>query len=96
MIMYGTGDPIEALGILAPRVVSVHAKDGDWPPKGVPGGLGTEQPLGKGSVGMERLVAKLKEIGYTGTLNIEREIPDHHQQLEDIRSGVKLLQMLRS
>jgi sugar phosphate isomerase/epimerase len=96
MIMYGTGDPIEALGILAPRVVSVHAKDGDWPPTGVPGGLGVEQPLGKGSVGMERLVAKLREVGYGGTLNIEREVSDHQQQLADIRSGVQLLQMLRS
>ncbi len=36
MILYGTGDPIEALGILGSRVISVHAKDGDWPPKDVP------------------------------------------------------------
>src|SRR5229473_1918571 len=40
MILYGTGDPIEALGVLAEHVVSVHCKDGDWPPKGVPGALG--------------------------------------------------------
>ena len=33
MILYGTGDPIEALGVLAPHVVSVHCKDGDWPPE---------------------------------------------------------------
>jgi len=37
MILYGTGDPIEALGVLAPHVVSVHCKDGDWPPKDVDG-----------------------------------------------------------
>ena len=35
MILYGTGDPIEALGVLAPHVITVHAKDGDWPPAGV-------------------------------------------------------------
>ena len=41
MILYGTGDPIEALGVLAEHVVSVHCKDGDWPPKGVPGAPST-------------------------------------------------------
>src|SRR5580658_341470 len=48
MILYVTGDPIEALGLLANHVVSVHAKDGDWPPKGQPGALGIERPLGQG------------------------------------------------
>ena len=33
MILYGTGDPIEALDVLAKRVLSVHCKDGDWPPR---------------------------------------------------------------
>lgn len=94
MIMYGTGDPIEALAVLAPHVVSVHAKDGDWPKKDDPRGLGVEQPLGKGAVGMERFVAKLREIDYRGTLNIEREIPDHAQQLADIRAAVELLRGL--
>ena len=95
MILYGTGDPIEALGVLAPHVVSVHCKDGDWPPKGVPGALGTERPLGQGAVGMERFVAKLKQIGYKNPLNIEREgVPDHQQKLRDIKMGVGLLQRL--
>lgn len=94
MILYGSGDPIEALGLLGPHVISVHAKDGDWPPKGVPGALGTEQPLGKGAVGMERFIAKLKEIGYKNPINIEREVPDHQQRLADMRGGVKLLQAL--
>lgn len=95
MILYGTGDPIEALGVLAPKVVSVHAKDGDWPPKDKPGALGTEYPLGQGKVGMERFVAKLKQIGYRGTLNIEREIEDPKQRLADMAMGVKVLDRLR-
>src|SRR5689334_22443499 len=37
MILYGTGDPIEALAVLGPHVLSVHAKDGDWPPRDKPG-----------------------------------------------------------
>src|SRR5258708_23935800 len=64
MILYGTGDPIEALKILGPQVLSVHAKDGDWPPDGQPGALGTERPLGQGSVDIPRFVKTLKEVGF--------------------------------
>jgi len=95
MILYGTGDPIEALGVLAPHVISVHAKDGDWPPQGVEGALGTERPLGLGSVGMPRFVAKLKEIGYKGPMNIERETEDLEQRYADMAMAVKLLEGLR-
>lgn len=95
MILYGTGDPIEALGVLAPHVVSVHCKDGDWPPKGSPDALGTERPLGQGSVGMERFIDKLKQIGYKAPLNVEREVPDHLERLRDIKMGVGLMEKLR-
>jgi sugar phosphate isomerase/epimerase len=94
MILYGTGDPIEALEVLAPHVLSVHCKDGDWPPKDKPGALGTEQPLGKGSVGIERFVAKLKQIGFRGPLNIEREVEDPDQRRRDILEAVELLRKL--
>ncbi len=95
LILYGTGDPVEALGVLGHYVISVHAKDGDWPPRDVPGALGTERPLGQGSVGIERFIAKLKQIDYRGTLNIEREIEDQQQRLRDIRMAVGLLERLR-
>jgi sugar phosphate isomerase/epimerase len=94
MILYGTGDPIEALGVLAPYVVSVHCKDGDWPPTGQPGALGTERPLGEGAVGIERFLAKLKQIGYSGTLNIEREAPDQEQKWRDVARAAELLKRL--
>jgi len=96
LILYGTGDPIEALGIVSPLVISVHAKDGDWPPKDKPGALGIQRALGQGSVGMERFIAKLKEVGYTGTLNIERESEDQRQRMIDVRSAVSLLTALRA
>ena len=95
LILYGSDNPIEALDVLGRHVISVHAKDGDWPPKDKPGALGTELPFGTGSVGVEKLVAKLKEIGYTGPLCVEREIPDHQQRLKDIRVAVELLERLR-
>jgi sugar phosphate isomerase/epimerase len=94
MILYGTGDPIDAFERLAPQVVSVHAKDGDWPPKDRPGSLGTERPLGEGSVGIERFVDVMRRCGYRGTVNIEREIADQTQRLADIGAAVELLRRL--
>ena len=91
MILYGTGDPVEALGILGSHVISVHAKDGDWPPKGKPGALGSERPLGQGSVGIERFVRTLKQIGYSGPLNIEREAENQEERLRDMRAAVPYL-----
>ena len=94
MILYGTGDPIEALGILGPHVLSVHAKDGNWPPPGKEGALGTEWPLGQGSVGIERFLDKLKEVGFRGPLNIEREADNQEERMIDIAMAVALLKRL--
>ncbi len=91
MILYGTGDPIEALGILGSRVLSVHAKDGDWPPADQPDALGTERTLGKGSVGIERFLRKLLQVGYKGPLAIEREAPNHAERMQDIATAVRVL-----
>lgn len=92
MILYGTGDPIDALGVLAPHVISVHCKDGLWPSG--PGALGAEVPLGSGAVGIERFLAKLREIGFHGPLNIEREVEDQQERLRDIRAAAALLRKL--
>ena len=95
MILYGTGDPIEALEAVAPLVRSVHCKDGDWPPAGSPGALGQERPLGQGAVGMERFVGALARLGFTGPLNIEREGVTHEQWLADVRMAIALLASLK-
>jgi sugar phosphate isomerase/epimerase len=94
LILYGSGEPIGALRELAPLVISVHAKDGDWPPKDVAGALGKERPLGQGSVGMAQFVRALEEVGYQGTLNVERETEDQAARLRDIGEGVRLLRGL--
>jgi L-ribulose-5-phosphate 3-epimerase len=93
MILYGTGDPIQALAAVFPWVVSVHCKDGVWPVK--EGALGVETPLGKGAVGMDQFIAKLKSLGYKGILCIEREIDDPEQKKADVRMAIGLLQELR-
>ena len=105
LILYGTSEPISALKLVGKHVVSVHCKDGNWPDKNVAGSLGTEMPLGEGSVGMANFVNTLKEIGYTGALTIEREVSldqdmdDRHQaklsHVDDIMKAVQLLETLR-
>ena len=95
MILYGTGDPIEALGILGPHLLSVHCKDGDWPDKSKPGALGSEKPLGQGAVGMEKFLAKLKEVGFKGPLNIEREAENQEHRIADMKMAVGLLRRLK-
>jgi sugar phosphate isomerase/epimerase len=94
MILYGTGDPVEALDVLGPHVLSVHCKDGDWPAKDAPGSLGVERPLGSGAVGIPRFLDKLKAIGFRGPLNIEREAENQEERYRDLRAAVKLLDSL--
>jgi sugar phosphate isomerase/epimerase len=94
LILYGTGEPIEALRTLALHVLSVHAKDGDWPPKDVAGALGTERALGQGAVGIERFVRTLAEAGFRGTLNVEREGAAPGEWLKDVGEAVRLLNQI--
>lgn len=91
MILYGTGDPVEALRTVAPRVVSVHCKDGEWPAPGVAGALGTERALGHGAVGIDNFVRTLAAVGYRGPLCIEREGTSHEGWLRDVRAAAQLL-----
>jgi sugar phosphate isomerase/epimerase len=95
MILYGAGEPIEALEKLGRHVASVHCKDALWSDR--PGETwGVETPLGEGAVGMERFLATLKRIGYTGPLTIEREIPrEPDRQKAEIAHAVQLLTDLK-
>ena len=94
MILYGTGDPVEALEVLGSQVISVHCKDGDWPPVDRPNALGMERPLGDGSVDIPRFISKLKEVGYRGILSVEREEQDAGKRAADIRKAIVLLKRL--
>jgi sugar phosphate isomerase/epimerase len=97
MILYGSGEPIDALRKVGKYVRSVHCKDGKWAAPDKRGKeWGTEVPLGTGDVGMENYLRTLKELGYTGPLTIEREIPnDRERQKADISMALKLLTDLR-
>ncbi|MCA9081507.1 MAG: sugar phosphate isomerase/epimerase [Planctomycetaceae bacterium] len=97
MILYGTGEPIAALRQVAKYVRSVHCKDGTWAKENRGVAWGAEVPLGDGDVGMENYLRTLHEIGYTGPLTIEREIPhDPVRQKADIGHAVRLLESLKS
>jgi len=91
MILYGTGQPIEALKMLGDKVRSVHCKDAKWAAN--PGKeWGQEVPLGDGDVGIETYLSTLKEIGYDGPLTIEREIPQEpERQKQEIEHAATLL-----
>lgn len=96
MILYGTGDPIPALKKIGRYVRSVHCKDAKWAAR--PGQeWGAEVPLGTGDVGFENFIRTLAELGYTGPLTIEREIPQEPQrQKEEIGHGIRLLESLKA
>lgn len=91
LILYGKANPVDSLDVFGKFVVDTHAKDGLYPTNGSE--LGKETPLGEGKVNFPALVAKLKSIGYTGPLTIEREISGP-QQIADIKAGIELLRPL--
>lgn len=92
LLLYGKANPVDALDILGPYVVGVHAKDGKYPTE--PNSLGEEMALGEGMVNFPVLIAKLKSFGFSGALTIEREISGP-QQIIDIRRAIDLLDELR-
>ena len=73
---------MDALDVVGHLVRGTHAKDGIFPTN--PKELGEEVPIGKGKANFPKLIPRLKELGYTGPLTIEREISGP-QQLADIK-----------
>ena len=91
MILYGKGNPVEAVRILAPWIRHVHIKDAIASIQ--PDEWGTEVPWGDGEVEHDAFFQALEEIGYSGALAIEREAGQSRQA--DIRLAVKRLGELK-
>jgi L-ribulose-5-phosphate 3-epimerase len=88
MILYGLGDPIQAVATLAPFIRHVHVKDATASAK--PGvEWGQEVPFGAGAVGPKRFLSALKEIHYTGPLAIEREAGS--DRVGDVQAAIDAL-----
>lgn len=91
LILYGKANPVDALDVLGGYVRGVHAKDGLYPTNGRE--LGHEVKVGDGKVNFPKLLARLHELGYDGSLTIEREISGP-QQIADIQETKKYLEEL--
>ncbi len=77
MILYGKGDPIEAIKKLIARIRQVHIKDATA--SKTPGEWGTEVPAGTGEVDWAAFFNVLADASYTGNFVIEREAGDDRQ-----------------
>jgi len=91
LILYGKGNPIDALDVFGKYVKCVHAKDGMYPTN--PMYLGHEVKVGTGRVRFPEFVKRLREVGFKGDFIIEREISGE-QQKKDIAATVKYLRKL--
>ncbi len=91
LIMYGKANPVDALDVLGGYVRGVHAKDGLYPVNGHD--LGAEVRLGEGRVDFPRLIKRLRETGFDGSLTIEREISGE-EQVRDILAAQDYLNAL--
>jgi sugar phosphate isomerase/epimerase len=90
MILYGNGDPVDALEMLAPRVVQVHVKDARA--SRVTGEWGEEVPVGKGAVDWPRFFTVLDRAQPRIDLVIERE--SGNNRVADVRSAREFLRRL--
>ena len=88
LILYGKGNPVDALEVFGKYVRGIHGKDGLYPTDGRM--LGREVPIGQGKVDYPLFIKKLKEIGFDGAITIEREISGE-QQVKDIIAAKKYL-----
>lgn len=90
MILYGKGDPIEALAKLLPRIKQVHIKDAL--PTQTPGTWGTEVAIGDGAVDWQAFMQTLRDGNYTGDLIIEREAGEDRRG--DVRTAISRINPL--
>ena len=78
LLLYGKGNPMDAVDVFGQYVAGVHVKDGDYPTDG--DNLGHEYKVGTGRVNFDYIIRKLHSFGYTGPLTIEREIVGEQQK----------------
>jgi L-ribulose-5-phosphate 3-epimerase len=87
MILYGMGDPVAALRLLAPHVAQVHIKDALAATQ--PGAWGTEVPAGTGQVDWPAFFNVVRTLPDSVALIIEREAGEN--RAEDVRAARRLI-----
>ena len=88
MILYGAGNPIEAISIRDRHIAHVNIKDAKY--SETPGSeWGEEVPFGTGEVSPGEFIGALHEAKYHGPLMIEREAGS--DRLADVRFAIESL-----
>jgi L-ribulose-5-phosphate 3-epimerase len=92
LILYGKGNPVDAMDVFGNRVRGIHAKDGRFPTN--PRELGLETTIGEGKVDFPRVFEQLKKANYKGSMMIEREVGGEEQRKRDILQSKAFLENL--
>lgn len=79
LILYGKGNPVDAMEVIGHLVRGIHAKDGLFPTD--PKNLGKVVPFGEGKVDFPAVMKKLKQVSYQGSMTIETEGAQSKQQI---------------
>lgn len=87
MILYGMGEPVGALRVLARHVVQIHIKDAV--PAKAAGSWGEEVVAGTGAVDWGAFFGVYREAGLACDLIIEREAGE--RRVEDAREAVRVV-----
>ena len=87
MILYGQGDPIEAVQLLTPWIRQVHIKDAKHPE--VIGSWGTEVPSGMGDFCWKTFLSHIPE-----GINLVIEREGGEQRVEDVKQALNMLKEL--
>lgn len=91
LILYGKANPVDAVELLGPYIMGMHAKDGLYPTDIRE--LGREVPIGQGKVNFPVLIGLLKKAGYQNPVTIEREV-EGAKQTNDILAAKAFLEKL--
>ncbi len=88
LILYGKGNPIDALDVVGHRIHGIHAKDGLFPTD--TRHLGKEVPIGQGKVNFPAVLQRLKQLNYKGSMTIEHETKGNQRKQEILQSKIFL------
>ena len=94
LILYGKGNPVDAMDVFGPLVRGTHMKDGLFPTN--PHTLGDEVPIGSGRVDFPTVFKRLEEVHYDRPITIEREIAGPQQTADILKSKLYLQRLIDS
>lgn len=87
MILYGMGDPVEAVAVLEDHILQIHIKDATA--ASAPGEWGAEVPVGEGDVDWPGFLKAVQSLDRDVEAIIEREAGSN--RVDDIRAAVQVV-----